>query len=162
MRSQRELQAVQGQRHLPERHQGLECALAWMKTDGAKYGIDPAASRLWANPPELTSRRWPHDADDPDTRPDCRDRKRRGPLVRAGHSLLPADRFRHVQRRLPESYGVEIRLKEILKLKKQLEEFEKKYSPVTYVDSRAAAVCSLQRSGPHRPGRSRDANWSRC
>ena len=113
-----------------------KCALAWMKTSGLKYGVDPGRiatmgesagaylAAMVAMTPEAT-----------DSRPDCPIAKNVDLSVKAGILFYPPTDFNTFQGGFMKVMEIEIRTQRNLKTKKQAYDFKKEYSPVTYIDA---------------------------
>ena len=120
----------------PNSIKDAKCALAWMKTDGVKYGVDPGRlATMGESAGAYLAAMVAMTPDEPDMRPDCPLAKGVDLSVKAGVLFYPPTDFSTFQGGFINIMEIEIRRAVNLKTKKQTEEYKKKYSPVTYVNN---------------------------
>ncbi len=120
----------------PNNIKDSKCALAWMKKNASKYNFGPdrrgtmgeSAGAYLAAMVALTP-------NDPDSRPDCPVANDADLSVKAGVLFYPPTDFTTFEGGFIKVMEVEIRRAAKLRTKKETEEFKRKYSPITYVDT---------------------------
>lgn len=118
----------------PNNIKDAKCALGWLKTNAAKYNVDvnrigtmgESAGAYLAAMVAMTP-------DDPDSRPDCAAARGADPTVKASALFYPPTDFTTFEGGFIKVMEVEIRSARKLKSKKQVEEYKRKYSPITHV-----------------------------
>lgn len=119
----------------PNNIKDSKCALAWMKVNAGRYGIDPSRiATMGESAGAYLAAMVAMTPDSTDSRPDCPVAKDVDLSVRAAVLFYPPTDFSTFNGGFMKVMEYEIRRAANLKTKQQVEDFKKKYSPVTHVD----------------------------
>ena len=133
----------------PNNIKDSKCALAWLKTNAAKYNVDAGRIGVMGESAgAYLAGMLATTAVNPDMNSDCPIAKGVDMSVQAGVLFYPPTDFVSFEGGFSQVLRIELMRMASLKNKKQVLEFEKKYSPLTYVNS--AVPLFISNSDPDR------------